>query len=147
MRMWPRIHCSLTTMCRFVLTLSAGVSLITSSSKTVGMIWYVKPAQSTARNQTRSCARAEGPHDAPQIRNIALEKTCNEQITFKDTQGHYICCPIDRPCWWPVVATSLSSTVSEIVPLFQCTRLPMTFRSLLPLTIKFTSQAACALQL
>jgi len=27
----------------------------------------------------------------PQIRNIALEKACNKEMTFKDTQGHYNC--------------------------------------------------------
>jgi len=38
---------------------------------------------------TRSSADAEGPRDAPQIQNIALEKTCNREMTFKDTQGDY----------------------------------------------------------
>jgi len=38
---------------------------------------------------TRSSADAERPRDAPQIRNIALEKACNQAMTFKDTQGHY----------------------------------------------------------
>ena len=33
--------------------------------------------------QTRSSANAEGPRDAPQIRNIALEKACNRGMTFK----------------------------------------------------------------
>jgi len=35
---------------------------------------------------------AEGPRDAPQIRNIALENACNRGMIFKDTQGHYSCC-------------------------------------------------------
>ena len=38
---------------------------------------------------TRSSADAEGQRDAPQIRNIALEKACNKGMTFKDTQGRY----------------------------------------------------------
>ena len=38
------------------------------------------------RNKTRSSADAKGPRDAPQIRNIALEKVCNRGRTFKDTQ-------------------------------------------------------------
>jgi len=35
----------------------------------------------------RSSAYAEGPRNAQQIRNIALEKACNTGMTF--TQGHY----------------------------------------------------------
>ena len=37
-------------------------------------------------NFTRSSAYAKGPRDVPQIRNIALEKTCNNGMTFKDTE-------------------------------------------------------------
>ena len=40
--------------------------------------------------KTRSSAEAEGPRDAPQIRNITLEKACNRGMTFKDTQDHSI---------------------------------------------------------
>jgi len=36
---------------------------------------------------TRSSADAERPRDVPQIRNNALEKVCNREMTFKDTQG------------------------------------------------------------
>ena len=41
---------------------------------------------------TRSSANAEVPCDAPQVRNIALEKACNRGLTFEDTQGYYSCC-------------------------------------------------------
>ena len=41
---------------------------------------------------SRSSADTEGPRDAPQIRNIALEKACSRRMTFKDTQSHYNCC-------------------------------------------------------
>ena len=41
---------------------------------------------------TTSSADAEGPRDAVQIRNSALEKACDSGMTFKDTQGHYNCC-------------------------------------------------------
>jgi len=41
---------------------------------------------------TKSSADAVGSRDAPQIRNIALEKACNREMIFKDTQGHYNCC-------------------------------------------------------
>jgi len=37
---------------------------------------------------TGSSAGAERSRDAPQMRNIALEKACNRGMTFKDTQGH-----------------------------------------------------------
>jgi len=40
---------------------------------------------------TRSSADAEGPRHAPQIRNMALEKACNREMTFKNTQVHYSC--------------------------------------------------------
>jgi len=46
-----------------------------------------------------------------QLRNILLEKACNQRITFKYTQGHR--------SGWPVFTTSLS--VSEILPLLKCT--------------------------
>jgi len=38
--------------------------------------------------KTRNTTDAEGPHDVPQVRNIALEKACNRGMTF-NTQGHY----------------------------------------------------------
>jgi len=41
---------------------------------------------------TRSSANADGPHDMPQIRNIALEKLCNRGMTLNDAQDHYNCC-------------------------------------------------------
>ena len=41
---------------------------------------------------TTTSADAEKPLDAPQIRNIALEKACNRGTSFKDTQDHYNCC-------------------------------------------------------
>jgi len=40
-------------------------------------------------SNARSSADAKGSRDAPQIRDIALEKACNKEMTFKDTQGHY----------------------------------------------------------
>jgi len=39
--------------------------------------------------QTVQDADAEGPHDMPQIWNIAIGKACNRGITFNNTQGHY----------------------------------------------------------
>jgi len=59
----------------------------------------------------------------PQILNIAHEKACNMGMTYKDTQGHYVqLLLLDEPYMsiWPVVTTSLSSTVSKILSLFQC---------------------------
>ena len=38
--------------------------------------------------ETKSSADAEGSRDAPEIRNIAHEKACNRETTFKDTQCH-----------------------------------------------------------
>jgi len=45
-------------------------------------------------HSTKSSADAERPQNTPQIWNIALEKPCNTEMTFKDThtQGHYNCC-------------------------------------------------------
>jgi len=45
------------------------------------LIWHC------IRVNTRSSVDAEGPRDAPQIRNIALEKACNSGITFNDTHS------------------------------------------------------------
>jgi len=44
---------------------------------------YVIIKVSKLFNESKSSADAEGPRDAPQIRNIALEKACNRGITFK----------------------------------------------------------------
>jgi len=49
-------------------------------------------------------------------------------------------------CYWPVVTTSLCRNVSDILSIFQCIWLPVTFRSPSPLTIEFKSQATCAFQ-
>jgi len=45
----------------------------------------------SSTNKTRSSADAEGPRDASQIQNTALEKACNTDMTMKDTQCHYNC--------------------------------------------------------
>jgi len=39
--------------------------------------------------KTRISTNTEGPRDAQQIRNIALENACNREMTSKDTQGHH----------------------------------------------------------
>ena len=46
--------------------------------------------------RTRSSADAEGPQDATEIQNIALEKAWNMRMTFKDIQSHYNCWLVDR---------------------------------------------------
>jgi len=52
-----------------------------------------KCLRQTSFSSTRSSAGAKGPRDGPpQIRNIAVEKACNREMTYKDTQGHYNCC-------------------------------------------------------
>jgi len=58
---------------------------IQDSNRTTDLKWQIS-------NTTRSSADPLEPHDAPQIRNIALENFCKWGITFKDTQGHYNRC-------------------------------------------------------
>jgi len=59
---------------------------------------------------------------------------------------------LDRPytsitsCYWPVVTTSLSGTVSDTLSFLQSLQLPVTSRSPSPLTIMFKSQATCTFQ-
>jgi len=57
---------------------------------TSGLFYRTEPQNKNYKRKkklktTRSSADAEGPRDAPQIRNIAHEKVCNRRMTFKDT--------------------------------------------------------------
>ena len=93
-----------------------------------GLRYRIDNVTQLKAEKTRSSADAEGPRDAPQIRNIALAKACNRWMTFKDTQGHCNCCYLSiTSCKWLVVTIFLSSIVSSILPLFQCMWLPVTF--------------------
>jgi len=47
--------------------------------QTLGRPEYTPPRQIL----TTSSIDAEGPRDAPQIRNITLEKACNRRMTFR----------------------------------------------------------------
>jgi len=93
------------------------------------------------RYWTRSSANARWPRYLPQVRNILPEKARSLQLLLLDRLHKIV-----TSCCLPVVTTSLSSNVSEILPLFQCTWLPVTLRSPPPLTVMFKSQSTCAFQ-
>jgi len=104
---------------------------------------------------TRSSAVADGPRVALVSRNLVIrwtklyETSHLKRLPINDwplntrkviaIDRHYI-----TSCQWPVVTTSLSSTVSQIIQLMQYTLLPVTFSRPSLLTIKFKSLAMCA---
>ena len=83
-------------------------------------------------NRTRSSAIAEGTRDAPcqlnrakcrtNVRRIAFDKSCDRPCS--DLQGHprsLEMAQYDTSCYWCVVPTCVSCTISLILPHLRCT--------------------------
>jgi len=70
------------------------ISSIPAAVRQTHMTTAKYPVYYSVARVTRSSADAEKLHDAPQIRNIAFENTCDRKKTFKDTQGHYHYCKL-----------------------------------------------------